>query len=133
MPRPCPECREPFAAHFAVRARCRVRWRGASFDAQAAKGAIGIAVLDALGWSAREAGTLDRLQDRVRIEAYRAVAPDDLNPHERIDPNEGEWWEFHVGFRSETPPSVVEDATRGVVSALARARNYERAAVVEVP
>lgn len=123
---PCPLCREPFAAHVALRAFCSARWRGASFDAQAAKGAIGIATMDALGWSAREPGALDRFQSRVRVEAYRATPPEGLNPEDKFDPSEGEWWELHVGFRDAPPDGVVEKAAALAAEALARARNYSR-------
>lgn len=126
MPEACPLCREAFAAHFAHRAFCAARWRGASFDAAAAKGAVGIAVMDALGWTAREPGALDRFQARVRVEAYRATPPADLNSEERFDPAEGEWWEFHVGFRDAPPAGVAEKAATLVGEALARSRNYSR-------
>lgn len=117
---PCPTCGGPHPFHAVVRARSAKRWRGTNFDAAAAEGAVGAALMRALGL---DPGNASDFAEFARVAVVKGVRPRvELNPEERFDPAEGEAWEFHAAVRREVTDA---DAVRKALeAAVAGARNF---------
>lgn len=121
MPDPCPVCGGPHPFHLVLRARSARRWRGTNFDAAHAEGALGAAVMRALGLD--PARDFERFAKEAVVAGRREALA--LNPAERFDVAEGEAWEFHVALRRAVPEDVKAAVGKAAREAVAGARNFE--------
>jgi hypothetical protein len=124
----CLACRREFAHHLVLEARALARWRGKSFDADAAVGQIGLTMMDAMGLTPRKRGDFETFQRHVVVTPVREDLPE--NPEEKFDPAAGERYEFHVGIVHPTPPEQLETLRQAALAGLAQARDYRDARLV---
>ncbi|HWG91932.1 MAG TPA: hypothetical protein VNZ52_13865 [Candidatus Thermoplasmatota archaeon] len=119
----CAFCRRSFAAHFVVEVFSKVRWRGNSFDAYQAQGKLGLAVAKALGYDPTKSAEFAQFVSRVSIRDFREKPGPVVGP---FNPDEGETWEFHVGFNEAPAGEQLAAAQQAAVTALREIQNYVR-------
>lgn len=130
MPLRCRLCDARFADHVVVHARSSIHWRGKSFDAQEVRGAIGLRVMEALGRDADDPRAMDAFLEETHVEAFRED-PMGVEPWQgEKDREEGEDWEFHLGFREPLDEGDREPVAEAARKAVEGHGNFGEAKVV---
>jgi hypothetical protein len=131
MPVRCRLCDETFAEHVTIHARASVHWRGKSFDAEEAQGSVGLQVMSALGLDVADPKAMDAFLEGTHIEAFRED-PMGVEPWQgEKEQDEGEDWEFHLGFREALDGEGRRAAAEAARDAIADHDNFEAAKVAE--
>lgn len=131
MPLRCRLCDAVFAEHVVVHARSAIHWRGKSFDAEEVQGAIGLRVMEALGRDAGDPRAMDAFLEETHVEAFRED-PMGVEPWKgEKDREEGEDWEFHLGFRDPVDEADLETVAEAARRAVEGHGNFGEAKAVE--
>lgn len=130
MPLRCRLCDARFADHVVVHARSSIHWRGKSFDAQEVRGAIGLRVMEVLDRDADDPRAMDAFLEETHVEAFRED-PMGVEPWQgEKDREEGEDWEFHLGFREPLDEGAREPVAEAARQAVEGHGNFGDAKVV---
>ncbi len=113
-----------------VAARCDVHWRGKSFDSEEVEGALGLELMTALGLDARDPGAMDEFLAEVEVESFREDPMGTQPWRGEKDVEEGEDWEFHVGFHRTLTPGEREDAAEATLDAVGSHRSFHDATLL---
>lgn len=113
---PCPACLTPHPQHFVVKARTDKPWRGKSFDADAAVGEAGIAMMRALDLDpANRAAFLD-FATHVHVRAVPGEAAPARLGTDR--------WDIHVGVSGTIPAALVPKLREAALAAVRGSRGF---------
>lgn len=115
----CPVCRTPHAQHFIVHGRTLSPWRGKSFDADAAVGRVGLAMMGVLEMDPQNALAFRDFTDHVTIHPY---------PGERTPGHAGtDKWDVHVGVSGVIPEALLPALAKAAEAAVRGAPGFVEA------